>query len=70
MMANELEMCGDVLRDFREILIKEINACIERYEKRTSTRIESVNVSWKTEKGTGGLDPDKEVRTIDIQITI
>lgn len=64
------ETHADHIRLAREVLADNINKLMETFEKVSGARIESINVSWNIEKGAGGLAPDKEVRTIDIQITI
>jgi hypothetical protein len=62
---------GYEIRIARQNLMDEINIQIEAFEKATGSHVESINVSWKTEKsGGGGLDPDREVRTIEVNIII
>lgn len=70
-MGDKMGKPGYILRRDRQILMDKIIACIDEFEKFSGTRVESINVSWKTEKsGGGGLDPDKEVRTIEVNIII
>jgi hypothetical protein len=58
------------ISDERFELGLEVIALIEKFETSTGAYIKSLTTISNIEKGAGGLDPDKEVRTIDIQITI
>lgn len=62
---------ADEVRAARQVLCDKIVEDMERFEEVSGSRVESINVSWKTEKsGGGGLDPDKEVRTVEVNIII
>lgn len=64
------ETHADHIRLAREVLADNINKLMETFEKVSGTRVESIIVMWTTKEGKGELDPDKEVRTVDIRIKI